>query len=99
MSKDDAMQKHGFPWDFCSPDASPTHLIGIMVRKVKWCRQGELRAVRGRSQATWLAEARTIWLARVGVKTKRFHEEAIKNMSSIRFLRNTHAIDNEWSMD
>jgi len=99
MHRDDAMHKHGFPWDFCDPGSSETTRIGLMVRKVKWYRQGELRAVRGRSQASWLAEAQTIWLAQVGAKTEKFLKDAIKKMSSNQFLRSTHAIDNEWSMD
>eukprot|EP00581_Thalassiosira_minuscula_P004328 CAMPEP_0183747140 /NCGR_PEP_ID=MMETSP0737-20130205/67114_1 /TAXON_ID=385413 /ORGANISM="Thalassiosira miniscula, Strain CCMP1093" /LENGTH=412 /DNA_ID=CAMNT_0025982849 /DNA_START=555 /DNA_END=1793 /DNA_ORIENTATION=- len=99
MHKNEAIQKHGFPWDFCDPGATTTFRIGFMARKIKWYRQGELRAVRGPTQANWLAECQTIWLGKVGAKTPEYLNHAISKMSSDEFLENTHAIDNEWTMD
>ena len=98
MYKDDAIKNHGFPWDFCNPTQTTTSRIGIMVRNVKWYRQGELRAVRGPNQAPWLAECSPLWLGKVGVKTRKVLTMAIKKMSYRKFLLNTKAIENEWSM-
>jgi hypothetical protein len=99
MSKEEAIQKHGFPWNFINPGKTSTYRIGLMVRKVKWYRQGELHAVRGRHQVNWLAEFQPIWMGKIGVKTEKYLKQAIKNMSSKKFLKNTHAIDNEWTMN
>ena len=98
MDKEKAIQEHGFPWNFINPGKTSTYRIGLMVRKVKWYRQGELRAVRGLSQVNWLAEFQPIWMGKVGVKTEKYLKQAIKNMSSKKFLNNAHAIDNEWTM-
>lgn len=99
MNKEEAIQKHGFPWNFCNPGKTSTYRIGLMVRKVKWYRQGELRAVRGLSQVNWLAEYQPIWMGKVGVKTEKYLTQAIKKMSSKKFLMSTHAIDNKWTMN
>lgn len=99
MHKDDAMQKHSFPWNFCDLGAITTNRIGIMVRNVKWYRQGELRAIRGPAQVNWLAECSPLWMGKVGAGTKKYLKEAIRKMNSDRFLANTHAIDDAWSMD
>ena len=99
MKKDDAITKYDFPWDFCNPGETTNKRIELMVRRVKWYRQGELRAVRGPAQVNWLAECIPLWLGRVGIKTNKFLKDAIKKMSSKKFLQNTHAIDNEWTMN
>ena len=99
MKKDDAITKYDFPWDFCNPGETTNCRIGLLVRRVKWYRQGELRAVRGPAQVNWLAECIPLWLGKVGIKTNKFLKDAIKKMSSKKFLQNTHAIDNEWTMN
>ncbi|KAL9187047.1 hypothetical protein ACHAXT_010767 [Thalassiosira profunda] len=99
MHRDDAIHQHGFPWDFCFPgEETQSWITGILVRKVKWMRQGELKAVRGKRQANWLAECQTRWLAKIGVKTEEHKREAVKKMKSKKFFEATHTIDNSWSM-
>ena len=98
MNKDEA-KTHGFPWDFCNPGKTTTERIGLMVRKVRWLRQGELRAVRGGGQVNWLAEYETKWLGQVGVKTRKYLKDARKEMRSEQFLTKTQAIDNTWIVD
>ena len=99
MYKEDAIQEHGFPWNFCDPGVSTTNRLGLMIRKVQWYRQGKLRAVRGNKPVNWLSEAETKWMGKVGVRTEIRLKQAIKNMTSNKFLKNTHAIDNEWTMN
>ncbi|KAL9187021.1 hypothetical protein ACHAXT_010741 [Thalassiosira profunda] len=98
MNKDEA-KAHGFPWNFCNPGKTTTERIGLMSRKVKWLRQGELKAVRGNGQVNWLAEYETKWLGQVGVKTQKYLKEARKEMRSEQFLTKTQAIDNTWIVD
>jgi len=97
--KEDAIQKHGFPWNFCDPGKSTTNRLGLMMKKVQWYRQGKLRAVRGSKPVHWLSETETKWMGKVGVSTEIRLTQAIRNMSSKKFLKNTHAIDNQWTMN
>ena len=82
-----------FPWNFCDPGRKSTARLCLIVRKVKWYRQGCLREVREPSR---LAEAEVIWHSQVGRKNVTYLKKALKVMSSDAFLRNTQAIDNEW---
>ena len=95
MHRDEAMKKLKFPWDFRNRDG--THRLGLMMRKVQWYRQGETKTVRGPSQVNWLADCIPGWMGKIGVKTPEYLKQAIKNMTSNKFLKNTHAIDNKWT--
>ena len=97
VHRDEAMKQLKFPWDFRNRDG--THRLGLMIRRVKWYRQGETKTVRGRSQVNWLADCIPGWMGKIGVKTQKYLVDAVKNMRSNNFLKNTHAIDNEWTMD
>ena len=46
MDREEMKQKN-CPWDLINYGEQTTSRIGIMVKKVKWLRQGELKAVRG----------------------------------------------------
>jgi len=76
----------------------PEARIGFMVKKVKWLRQGELRAAKGPHQVNWLAEFSPLWLMQVGERQEQFLRDAIRKMGSECFIRNTHSIDNQWTM-
>jgi hypothetical protein len=93
MSREEAMMHKQCPWD-----PTPAAGIGFMVRKVIWLRQGELRAARGPHQVNWLAEFSPLWLMQVGERQEQFLRDAIRKMGSERFIRNTHSIDNQWTM-
>lgn len=97
MDREEMKQKN-CPWDLINYGEQTTSRIGIMVKKVKWLRQGELKAVRGYRQVNWLAEAQPLWLMRVGTTEEKFLKQAIKKMGSEQFIRNTRLIDNNWTM-
>lgn len=86
--------------DLCDSNTlgGPAVRIGFMVKKVKWLRQGELKAVRGPYQANWLVEASPFWLAKVGTRDENILRNSIRKMGSERFIHNTHSIDNQWTM-
>ena len=93
MDKDEA-RKNGFPWNFQKDEKDIRGFDnGIMLRKVKWYRQGVLYDVRGDEQAKWLAECQGKWMAKIGEK---YLKEAIREMSSKKFIRNTCQITDEW---
>jgi len=97
MDREEMKQKN-CPWDLINYGEQTTSRIGIMLKKVKWLRQGELKAVRGPRQVNWLAEAQPLWLMRVGTTEDKFLKQAIKKMGSEQFFRNTRLIDNNWTM-
>ena len=92
LKKDEAREKHGFPWNFQKNGKDVRAFNnGIMLRKVKWYRYGTLYDVRGEHQADWLGESLTKWM----VKPKLF-DKAIRIMGSKKFIDNTCSIENEW---
>ena len=92
LKKDEAREKHGFPWNFQKNGKDVRAFDnGIMLRKVKWYRYGTLYDVRGEHQADWLGESLTKWM----VKPKLF-DKAIRIMGSKKFIDNTCSIENEW---
>lgn len=93
-SYDDLMTKQKFPWD--PTTRCPSLNRGFIFRKVRWLRQGELRAIRGKSQANWLAEAQTIWFAKVGGKTRSHYDEAVKRFGSQEFMSSTKEVTDAW---
>ena len=97
MNREEMKQKN-CPWDLMNYGEQTTSRIGLMVKKVKWLRQGELKAVRGAHQVNWLAEAQPLWLMRVGAAERKFLTQAIKKMGSKQFIQNTRVIDNQWTM-
>ena len=97
MSKDEARKEHGHPWDFKKDgDSIPAYDNGIMLRKVKWLRQGVLQEVRGLSQADWLGESQTIWMANVKGDENKLLKKAIGKMKSKKFIESTKKIEEEW---
>jgi len=102
MTKEEAAQRQ-CPLDLsglCDSNIpeGPAARIGFMVKKIKWLRQGELKAVRGPNQVNWLAEFSPLWLMQVGERQGKFLTDAIRKMGSEQFMRNTHSIDNQWTM-
>lgn len=93
MSKDEA-RKNAFPWNFQKNEKDIRGFDnGIMLRKVKWYRQGVIYDVRGDEQAKWLAECQGKWMAKIGEK---YSKKAIKEMSSDKFIGNTSQVTGEW---
>jgi len=93
MSKDEA-RKDAFPWNFQKEGQNIRGFDnGIMLRKVKWHRQGVIYDVRGDEQAKWLAECQGKWMAKIGEK---YLKKAIKEMSSDKFIGNTSQVTDEW---
>eukprot|EP00985_Skeletonema_marinoi_P004460 scaffold1947_cov241-Skeletonema_marinoi.AAC.2 len=102
MTKEEATQRQ-CPLDLsglCDSNSpgGPAARIGFMVKKVKWLRHGELKAVRGPRQVSWLVEASPLWLMKVGTLDQNILRNAISKMGSEQFMRNTHSIDNQWTM-
>ena len=106
MSKDVAT-KEGFPWDFKQNRKPLEHFDnGIMLRKVKWFRQGILQDVRGSKPADWLIENITKWLVRVKGEDGHLLKKAIERMCSNDvtgevdegqgFFNSTKPIDDGW---
>jgi hypothetical protein len=92
LLKKDEARENGFPWNFQRNGKDIRAFDnGIMLRKVKWYRQGTLYDVRGEHQADWLGESLTKWM----VKPKLF-DKAIRIMGSKKFIDNTCSIENEW---
>ena len=99
--KEEVIKQHGFPWNFIATKdkkGEPPRL-GIMARKVKWYRQGELAKIRGDTQVRWMTEADPHFFAEIGKRNQADLEKALHVMSSDEFLENTHAINNNWIMD
>ena len=96
-SYNDLMTKQEFPWEAPANYPRLNRLCsGFIFRKVRWLRQGELRAIRGKSQANWLAEAQTIWFAKVGGKTRTHYDEAVKRFGSQEFMSSTKEVTDAW---
>ena len=92
--KEEVIKQHGFPWNFIATKdkkGEPPRL-GIMARKVKWYRQGELAKIRGDTQVRWMTEADPHFFAEIGKRNQADLEKALHVMSSDEFLENTHAI-------
>jgi len=49
----------------------------------------------GKAKARWLSECQSIWMREVEAKASKCLKEAIRKMSSEKFLQNVHAINNE----
>ena len=72
---------------------------GIMLRKVKWYRQGILQDVRGSSQADWLDENITKWMSKVGGTENVRLKKALRIMRSEKFIGSTKEIEEAWIDD
>ena len=94
------LKRRQCPLDLSDPllPADSATRFGFMVKKVKWIRQGELQSVRGPHQVNWLVEASPLWLMKVGTKDENIARTAVRKMSSEQFMRNTHSINNQWTM-
>lgn len=98
MSKAKA-RSHGLPWDFKqNGDDVRGFDNGIMLRKVRWYRQGVTQVVRGLTQADWLIENVTKWMVRVPSSRDEssLFKKAVQRMSSKKFFDDTEQIDDEW---
>ena len=92
--KDDASD---FPyWNFKKEGDKSGFDPGLMLRRVKWYREGVLCDVRGDDQAKWLAEHAPKWMAKVGAGTTAHLKEAMKRMRSNTFIQNTIRIEKDW---
>mmetsp|Transcript_32493 Transcript_32493/g.58736 ORF Transcript_32493/g.58736 Transcript_32493/m.58736 type:complete len:137 (+) Transcript_32493:1-411(+) len=97
MKKDEARHQHEFPWDFRQDSEDVRGFDnGIMLRKVKWHRQGILQEVRGRSQADWLIENVTKWLVKVKGNEDKLLRKALQKMTCKKFIANTKVIEEAW---